>query len=205
MASEVQRTATARSDDLFKWLCLLAAVAVAGFLCWSVNDLRLELKETTATIKQTAETLDSDLPRILANTRASTETLSVLSQDVKNLRQLAGTAGGNRDESLVLYADSLLNLIAKQDAKIGRKKLIGRKLNDPVPAKEWVVGARREAVVQAFRVRSKQEMLDKLGKTVTGGHWYIEFADADPQPLIDWAKQKHPQTAKLFTEANSTP
>jgi hypothetical protein len=205
VATDLRQTATGHSDSLFKWLCLLAAVAAAGFLCWGVNDLRLELKETTATFKQTAEKLNHDLPRILANTKASTETLKALSQDVKNLRQLAGTAGGKRDDSLVLYADSLLNLIGKQDAKIGRKKLIGRKLNDPVPAKEWVVGARREAVVQAFRVRSKPEMLEKLGKTVTGSHWYIQFADSEPQPLIDWAKQKHPETAKLFTEANPTP
>jgi len=180
-----------RSPDVFKWVCLAVATMAAGWLGWVINDLRLELKKT-------AGTLNRELPKILANTKTITESMKDLSNDLKQLRELGGISGGAKDNSLVKYADDVLDLIQKQDAKIGKKKLLRDSLKDPLPAKEWVVGARREAIYHSFRVRSKREMLEKLTTTLTGGTWYIQFADEDPVPLLEWVKQNHPDSAKLF-------
>lgn len=181
----------APSRDVFRWVCLAAAVLAVAWIGWCVNDVRLELKRSAAT-------LNEHLPRILANTKSSTETLKVLSQDIKEVRDLAGVNTGSRDKSLVRYADSLLDLIEKQKANIGKKKLLGKTLKDPRPAAEWVVGARREAVYQSFRVHSKREMLEKLCTTaIAGRDFYIQFEGQTPQKLIDWAKANHPETRAL--------
>lgn len=182
-----------QTTDPFRWICLAVAVIAVGFFGWAVNDLRLEIKETS-------RKLNEDLPRILANTKKSSETLAKLAEDVKNVRNLAVGSGKSKDNSIIIYADDLLSLIEKQDAVIAVEKVIGKKLKDPKPAKDWVVGKRREALFLSFRVRSKREMVEQLCKTLTRRKWLIKFKDEKPKPLLEWLKANHEPTAALFME-----
>lgn len=178
----------------------LAAVAVVLLLLlawsgWMLNDLRLELKRS-------AQTVNRDLPVILNNTRRSTETLAEVSRDIKDLRNLAGVENAPRDETLVTYADSVLDLVESQrEAVVGKEKLIGKALDDPLPAAEWVAGARKEAVWLTFRAKSKRELLDRLTESTFGSPWKIQIGKAEPVPLRDWLVERHPPTAEVAKEA----
>jgi hypothetical protein len=177
-----------------------AAAAVVLFLLvgwfgWMLNDLRLELKRS-------AQTVHRDLPVILANTRKSTETLAEVSRDIKDLRNLAGVEDVPRDETLVAYADSVLDLIeSQQDAAVGKEKLIGTALDDPLPAAEWAAGARKEAVWLTLRAKSKRELLDRLTESKFGSPWKIQVGDAEPVPLREWLVEHHPPTAEIAKKA----
>jgi hypothetical protein len=173
---------------------LAVMLALAIWFGWMLNDLRLEFKRS-------AQTVNRDLPVILANTRKSTETLAEVSSDIKELRNLAGVEDAPRDKTLVTYADSVLDLIeAQTDAQIGVEKLIGKSLSEPLPAKEWVAGARKEAVWLTFRAKSHAELLDRLMQTKFGSEWKIQFGDEPPQPLRDWLTEHHPQTAEATAQ-----
>ncbi|HEX6984067.1 MAG TPA: hypothetical protein VF170_01765 [Planctomycetaceae bacterium] len=172
---------------------------VLVWLGWMVNDLRLELKRS-------AETVNQNLPVILENTRKSTETLAEVSRDIKDLRDLAGVQDAPRDETLVAYADGVLDLVESQaDAQIGIEKLIGKNLSDPLPAPEWVAGARKEAVWLTFRAKSKRELLDRLTESKFGSPWKIRIGDADPVPLRDWLVENHSPTAEVAAEEAAEP
>ena len=180
---------------------LAAASAAAVFVVvlvvfgWLLNDLRLELKRSAATV-------NDNLPVILDNTRKTTETLAEVSRDIKDLRNLAGVQETPRDATLVTYADSVLDLIEQQEqAMIGTEKLVGTALSDLLPAAEWAAGARKEAVWLAFRAKSKRELLDRLIENKFGTPWQIQFADAEPVSLRDWLVQHHPATAEVSASA----
>lgn len=166
--------------ESFRWLCLALATIATVAVVWLVNDVRRELRRVT-------ETVNTQLPEILEKTRRSTETLAELSADIKQLRDLAG-ATAPRDQSLVVYADRVLDAIAASGGVIGTEKLIGKALKDPEPAGQWVVGARREALLLTLRAKSRQQLLDGLCKTKFGGIWYIQIADGQTQSLMDWTR-----------------
>ena len=176
-----------------------AAIAAAGaFLIvllawfgWMLNDLRLELKRSAATVNR-------NLPVILDNTRKTTDTLAEVSRDIKDLRDLAGLQDAPRDETLVTYADEILDLVEQQrDAVIGTEKLIGKSLSDPLRASEWVAGARKEALVLTVRAKSKHELLRRLTENKFGSAWKIQFGEAAPVPLRDWLVENHMATADV--------
>lgn len=158
---------------------------------WMLNDLRIELKRS-------AQTVNRDLPVILSNTRKSTETLAEVSRDIKDLRDLAGVQDAPRDETLVAYADDILDLIeSRPDATIGTEKIVGKELSDPLPASAWVAGARKEAVWLTFRAKSKRELLDRLTESKFGSPWKIKAGDGEPVPLREWLIENHPPTAEV--------
>ncbi len=174
---------------LFRWACLAVAVVALAGLGWMINDLRRELERSTQTVNE-------NLPVILEQTKTSTATLAVLSDDIRALRDLAG-ATGPRDRSLVAFADSLLDAVESSGGQIGVEKLIGKDLSDPVPAAEWVVDARKEAVVLSFRAKSRRELLQRLCQNKFGSPWLIRIGDAAPRPLQEWLEQHHPDAGAL--------
>ena len=152
---------------MFKWSCLAAAVLSLVGMGWIVNDLRLEAKKA-------AVLMNENLPRILENTKKSTETLAALSQDMKNLRDLAGVRGGHTDRSFVTFADEILDALEKSGGQVGlMPKLFGKELKETVDVKEWVVGARKEALWLSFRVRSRRELWEKISHNMYGSAWYL--------------------------------
>ena len=176
---------------MFKWIGLTFTAIVVIGLGWVINDLRLE-------IKRTSQTVNRHLPAILENVQKSTDTLASLSEDLKQLRDLAGASGKTRDKTLVTYADSVLDLIETTDAQIGlEKKVLGGGLKSIVPAKEWVVDARKEALWLSFRASSKLELLTRLCENKFGSPWFIQFPGENAQLLLDWLKQNHSESRSL--------
>ena len=175
-------TASAPKPSRLALLAFLVFVAIALVLGWLINDLRLQLRAT-------AETVNAKLPSILEKTEKSAEALAELSEDVRQLRDLAG-ATGPRDTTLAAYADAILDRLEATDAKIGTKSRISGNLGDALPAKEWVAAARKEALWLTFRAKSKEELLTRLTANKFGSEWHIEPAGGPAQPLRQWIESQ---------------
>jgi len=172
------QSAAAPSRSRLALLAFLVFVAIALVLAWLLNDLRLQLRET-------AETVNAKLPSILEKTETSAQALAELSEDVRQLRDLAG-ATGPRDATLAAYADAILDKLEAADATIGTKGRLSGNLSEPLPSKEWVAAARKEAVWLTFRAKSKDELLTRLSANKFGTEWHIQVAGAEPVPLRQW-------------------
>jgi hypothetical protein len=193
---------------MFKWSCFaLAVVALLGF-AWMLNDVRMEIKRTNqqvnerlpeiiARVDQTTATVNQHLPRIVNRAETTAETFAEISEDLKQLKELAGLVNSPRDKNLVSYATSILQLIEAQDAVIGTRKLTGKGLSSPVPAREWAAGARKESLFLTAVVRSRGEYLNRLCTSLLRRTWYIQFDDQDPVPLKEWLKANHPDSKDL--------
>jgi hypothetical protein len=151
-------------------------------------DLRTEFKRTGRTVNQ-------HLPEILAKTQTSTDTLAKLSEDIRQLRDLAG-ATGPRDATLARYADDLLDRVeSATDARIGVEAIIGKGLKDTQPAEEWTVEARKEALYLTFAAKSREELLERLTKNKFGRDWLIQEGQSGPVRLREWLEGKRPAGA----------
>lgn len=191
-------SSSANKSPLFQWVCLGVAVIGLVSLGWMINDLRLELKRGASTVNE-------KLPEILASTKKSTDTLAQLSDDIKQLRDLAGISGQARDRSLVGFADQLLDAIESSGGKVAlNKKFFGSGLKDVIDAKEWVVAARKEAVLQTFRAKSKAEILKRLCKNKFGSDWMFQSGESEPIPLIDWLAQNVPDAMAVAAEIKAS-
>lgn len=169
---------------MFRWTCLGVSSLVAVALLWMVNDLRLEIRQSTQTVNE-------NLPLIFERTKRTSETLMVLSEDIRQLRDLSGATDIARDDKMVGFADGVLDAIRDSDGQIGlMPKLIGSNLKDLEPAREWVAGARKEVFWLLVRTKTKEALLEKLCENVYGSDWYIQFEDQAPMRLRDWLDQQ---------------
>ena len=82
--------------EMFKWICFADALVVSSVMLWMVNDVRVH-------IRKSVDTVNRDLPQILDKTRDSAETMSLLSQDIKQLRELVVGDQTTRDENVVAF------------------------------------------------------------------------------------------------------
>ena len=160
----------------------VVALLVALLFAWLINDVRLQLRHTSATINE-------KLPSILEKTERSATALAELSADVSQLRDLAG-ATGPRDATLAAYADSILDRLEASDLQIGTRAKLSGKLEDPQPAKEWTAAARKEALWLTFRAKSKPELLKRLTETKFGSEWHVQPTSGDMKlvPLREWVE-----------------
>jgi hypothetical protein len=172
-----------------KWFYPVLAVLVTAAVLLMLNDLRIQARRST-------ETINAKLPEILDKSKRTADTLAVLSEDIKKLRALAGATNDVRDPALVDFATAVLDRIESTDAVIGlMPKLIGTELKETQPAREWVVDARKEAVLLVFRAHSREELLDRLGKNKYGSDWYIQPKGKNPVTLSQWVKENLPAAA----------
>lgn len=201
---------------MFKWSVLALASIFAGALLWMLNDLRNETRAATRAVndhlpviltetKDATRTINRDLPDILARTKQTSEVLATVAADLKQLRDLAGMSDKPIDKTLRGYADAILDLIEKSEGQIGLSKTFSKGIKDPIPAAEWVVGARREALWLALRVRSRAEVAEGLCANYRGAHWYIQVGNSETLALLEWLRRHHPDTDKLFHEKSPTP
>ena len=174
---------------MIKWMYFGLAALTAAAVLLLLNDLRLQMKRASVTV-------NDKLPRILEKTESSAQTLADLSADVKQLRDLAGLPQGTRDKTLAVYADQVLDAVEASGGTVGLKSLLPGKdrLKDPQPAKDWVAGARKEAVWLTFRADSRRELLERLCRNKFGSDWMIQVGDADPLTLAAWVTEKLPPT-----------
>jgi hypothetical protein len=172
-----------------RWFYPALAVLVSAAALWMLNDLRLQARRST-------QTINAKLPEILDKTRLTADTLADLSRDVKKLRTLAGATDTVRDPALVDFATAVLDKVEATDATIGlMPKLIGHELKDTLPAREWAVDARKEAVWLVFLAHSRQDLLDRLCRNKFGSDWYIQPKGQPPVPLAQWIRQNVPAAA----------
>ena len=164
------------------WLYHVLAILAMATLVVLLYDLRREFRRT-------GDTVNEHLPEILEKTRDSTRTLAQLSDDIRQLRDLAG-ATGTRDTTLAKYADELLDLVESADAQIGTEAIVGSGLRDAKPAKEWCVDARKEALYLAFVATSQDELLTRLTRSKFGRDWMIQEKSGPPTKLADWLRSK---------------
>lgn len=174
---------------VFRWLCLAIATIAVAIVIFLLDDVRREIVRTNRIVHE-------QLPALLANAKQASETMAHLAKDIESLRDLAGMSAPG-DRSLAAYADSVLDFLEQQPGSIGVEKIIGDKLKKLVPAADWARDARKEALWLTFRARTKAELLERLGKTKFGGHWYYAPPAGAPETLIDFLKRQHPESAKL--------
>lgn len=200
---------------MFKWTCLALAAVFVVVSLWMLNDIRLTVRATggeiflvgqtvndslpplVAKTRESADLIGEHLPEVVGRTRVTMEVLAELAKDIRQLKELAGLSNGPRDSNLVSYTDGLLKAIENTGGSIGVSKTIGRGLKNTTPAKEWVSGARKEALVLMLLVRSRKEMASRLATTNLGFHWWIEIPGRAPERLIDWMKSNHPESKTL--------
>src|SRR5688572_23232668 len=109
--------------SLLRALVYTVALLLALLFAWLINDLRLQLRQTAATVNE-------KLPSILEKTERSAAALAELSQDVSQLRDLAG-ATGPRDATLATYADAILDRVEKSGMMLGTRARLSDALADP--------------------------------------------------------------------------
>jgi hypothetical protein len=143
-------------------------------------------------VQKSTDVVAKDLPEIVERVHRATEVVAELSEDIRQLKELAGVTNTVRDKNLVAYTDSVLTLIENSGGTIGVKKTIGQGLKNTEPAREWVVGARKEALFLTLLVKSKKEMLKRLCRNKFGFAWYIQFGDKEPIPLAEWVETHLP-------------
>jgi hypothetical protein len=181
--SQGKPASTSSMSSPLAWIYHALAIVALVLVVFLLYDLRTEFKRTGSTV-------NAHLPEILEKTRTSTETLARLSEDIRQLRDLAG-ATGPRDATLAKYADDLLDRVeAAADARVGVEAILGKGLKDPLPAKEWTAEARKEALYLTFAAKSREELLERLTKNKFGREWLIQEGKAEPVRLKDWLEGK---------------
>src|SRR5262249_17482561 len=138
------------------------------------------LPEILARVDKTTAMVNEHLPPIVKRAEAMAETFAEISEDLKQIKELGGLMNSPRDKNIVSYATRVVQLIEKQNAVSGTKKLTGKGLSLPIPAKEWAVGARKESLFLAAVVRSRGEYLNRLCVSILQRKWYIQFDDEEP-------------------------
>lgn len=201
---------------MFKWVCLAVAVVFLAVLSWMLNDIRLEVRQSAEAVRastaavnehlpavvdrtrKATDTIADHLPAIVEKTQVTSETLAELAEDVRQLKELLGVTHTARDKNLVAYADSVLKRVEASAATVGLKKTLGSGLKNPLPAKEWAAGARKEAVYLTIVAKSKKELAIRLASNWMGSPWYIQVEGQEPVKLLDWLKAQHAETREAL-------
>jgi hypothetical protein len=165
------------------------------------DTLAKNLPEVVERTRTTTETVAKTLPELARNASRAAEELAELAEDIRQLKELAGVTTRDRDKSLIAYGNSLLRAVESSGGQIGVKKSLGKGLKNPQDAREWAVGARKEALFLSLLVKSKKEMLTRLAKTKLGFYWYIQLPGKEPVRLLDWLKENHPESKELAAGA----
>jgi hypothetical protein len=225
MSAAPRPVAGGGAGDVFKWICLGVAVVFLSVALWMLNDVRLHVRRSAEVVEdsgrvvhQAGEVVNNDLPEIVQRSRETskvvsdalpevververtTEVVAELSEDLKQLKELAGVSHVPRDRSVVAYADSVLKRIESSAGEIGVKKNVGSGLKNVRPAADWVREERREAAFLAVLGKSKKQMLDGIVRTKWGTSWFIQAPGQKPVRLLDWLKENHPETRELLAQ-----
>lgn len=185
------------SGGVFKWVCLLLALVFGIAMLSMVYGLYTRVHYST-------ELVNERLERILENTDKTTATLAAFAEDLRRLRDLAGLKDKQREDGLIAYTDRVLDFIENTEAEIGVAKVVSfsNGLKNLEPAHIWVRSNRKRAVWLVASQSSKRAVVEELTSTeITGSSYYIQFPDAEPEPLLDWLIRNHPETAEVFAEA----
>jgi hypothetical protein len=155
------------------------------------------LPEVVEKVRSGTDMVSKSLPKVVERVERTTEVVAELAEDIRQLKELAGLKAVPRDKTVVAYAESVLQTVARSGGVIGVKKTVGKGLKNTRPATEWVEAERREAALMAVLGRSKKQMLQAIVTTKLGFYWYIQLPDRAPVRLLDWLKENHEETKTL--------
>jgi hypothetical protein len=172
---------------------------VSAFVCWTLHDLKTDVKNTTAGVRETNAMVKEKLPPILDNSQRASETLVKLTDDIAAIRNLisplVGDGGGKGSPvALAKFADKVLLSIQSQDVMIHSKG------SGPRKAAEWAKGERKEALYLSFSASSKRELLDKMCQTAFGNPWLVSADGKGGEPMRAWLLRKYPEIEKELDE-----
>ena len=198
---------------MFKWTCFSVGVIFGVILLVLVVDLKREVTEsldranqTVAEANKTAETVNAQLPEMVAEVRSGTETLAGLAEDVELIKSLAGLDAEQSDRGvrgLATYADGLQQVLAEKTSgkkvQVMKEKLIGKKLEVVESMEEFLVGLSREMVTLVLFAKSKEEILDRACHSGPPRRkpFYLRFPGEEPVRMDDFLRQHHPASAEL--------
>lgn len=174
-----------------------------------------DLPEIVQRSRDTSKAVSENLPELLEKSKTVSEKLlhasealpeimdqiKALAEDVKRLKELlAGSSLVKHDDSVVAFANGVLNAIEKADGVIGVTKNVGSGLKDTRKAEDWVREERREVFwLAAVRGKSKKEIVEGIVKTKLGFSWHIQLSGSKKHvTLLEWLKKNHPETAALY-------
>jgi len=187
---------------VFKWSCFGVAVVFLAIAGWMLNDIRLEVRRAGEVARTTGEIVNQHLPEIVAKVKTTTDTVATLANDISQVRKLlVGDRKPKPGEHLLEYANSVLDKIEASGGMIGLKPLIsGKGPTTPIPAQDWVVKGRREALGLAVLGVTRKQLAIELGRNWFKASWYIQPKGEKTVPLLDWLKANHPPTRELWAD-----
>lgn len=210
---------------MFKWVCLAVAIIALSAFGWILNDIRLSVKgvaerteqqlpailtetqQVTSQLdrhlpkllnqtEQAVTTINSQIPQVLVHTETAADNLAELSDSFRQYKGLMGVVhGGASNKGMFSYGNSLLDLIAGQNATIGVMKAApSPELKQPLPAKEWASSARKDVQFLSLIASTKAEVLHGLARTNSARPLLIQVGEQAPRLLADWFKETHPDS-----------
>jgi hypothetical protein len=198
---------------MFKWVCLLAAIAVSAVGLWMVADLKRDaqaaIQKADALMEREAKpaltNVNEHLPQFLAEMQKVSATLGELSEDVRLIKSVVGIntdAASRGVRSLMEYANDLQQFLdaeaGDRSAVILVENVVGSGLAEKDTLEEFLVGLSKEMTVILAAAKSKQEVLYR--STYSGIRrkpFYIQFPNSEPEPLEAWIRARHAASADL--------
>jgi len=96
------------------------------------------------------------------------------------------------NHALAQRVETLLTKLGEVEGVIGlEKKVFGEGLKKPVPVKDWVQGARKEAQrdLDLMLADDWDHLLNKLMKNKYRSDWMLQINGGSVIPLADWVEQ----------------
>jgi hypothetical protein len=211
-----------------KWLYFALAVVVSGFVCFTLYDLKQDLKATTAEIRESNALVKEKLPAILDNTKKGTDSLVKLTGEARESNALVKEKlpaildniekSTNSVVKLTSDVGALRELIVPSHPSAGTETPITlAKFADSViaiieksdttisskgslakKASDWAAGERKEAFFLAFRVTTKRQMVDKICTTIFGNPWMVQTKGGQKMTMLDWLRKESPEIEELY-------
>jgi hypothetical protein len=198
---------------MFKWVCLLAAIAVSGIGILLLADLK---RDAQAAIQKADELIEREakpaltnvnehLPQFLAEMQKVSATLGELSEDVRLIKSVVGinTDPASRGvRSLIEYANDLQRFLeseaADRNAIILVENVVGSDLTEKDTVEEFLVGLSKEMTVILAAAKSRQEVLYRSTHSgIRRKPFYIRFPESEPEQLEAWIRARHAESAGL--------
>lgn len=202
-----------RGSNMFKWVCLLAAIAISAIGLFLLADLKRDAEAAIQKADQLVEreakpaltNLNEHLPQFLAEMQKVSATLGELSEDVRLIKSIVGInsdAASHGVRSLMEYANDLQRFLdaeaANRNAVVLVENVVGSELTQKDTVEEFLVGLSKEMTVILAASKPKQEVLYRATySSIRRKPFYIKFPDSEPEPLEAWIRSTHAESSGL--------
>jgi hypothetical protein len=192
---------------MFKWTCYITAVVATTVVILLLVDLKRDVGSSLDEARRAVETVNDNLPEIVAEVKTGTATLSRLSEDVELIKSVAGVTDEQERSGvrgLAIYADEIQKVLARETADHGVdvlvEEIIGSDLKRVESAEEFLVGLNREMITVILPLaKSRQEVLYRASHSGPPRRkpFYLGFPGEEPVRLDLFVKRHHAASADL--------